>query len=427
MQFIINDTLKKLKGDNPLNANAQGLAHAVGSAVQQQFVYQAQSSPQPQAQEQAQQSLGQQSYHTLHTVLQAACSPTLAINNSNQHQQQQMSPAPVTVSFPTSNKSFLETSLLQAIPQIPAQPPICIFDDEESPTDLPAGGNIVILTEQSHAPGVTGSGLPCSGITIAPSPSSCSSSTTTLSNFNSITSPSPVVPDLLLSTPPGVNSSLNNNNNSTTSTSSHIFQQLQQQSHSNNNNNTKKADRRPPSSSINASTGSGSGNANHPQHHFHHNQAAQAHNHHVLSSPTSSPSKRQKNSNKECSSSSRSTALTSLASSRGSNNVINASSTPANNPSTSAAVNKREAPAKFFNIHEKIKELYLQLLSQDLNHFAETGVCLSGLSISKIATNLIHFFKTFFVAQATKSFFYFGASGGIRTTQYHCSQFVSWQ
>lgn len=402
MQFIINDTLKKLKGDNPLNANAQGLAHAVGSAVQQQFVYQAQSSPQPQAQEQAQQSLGQQSYHTLHTVLQAACSPTLAINNSNQHQQQQMSPAPVTVSFPTSNKSFLETSLLQAIPQIPAQPPICIFDDEESPTDLPSGGNIVILTEQTHAPGVTGSGLPCSGITIAPSPSSCSSSTTTLSNFNSITSPSPVVPDLLLSTPPGVNSSLNNNNNnSTTSTSSHIFQQLQQQSHSNNNNNTKKADRRPPSSSINASTGSGSGNANHPQHHFHHNQPAQAHNHHVLSSPTSSPSKRQKNSNKECSSSSRSTALTSLASSRGSNNVINASSTPANNPSTSAAVNKREAPAKFFNIHEKIKELYLQLLSQDLNHFAETGVCIR-VSISKIATNLINFFNLFFCSSSNE-------------------------
>lgn len=372
MQFIINDTLKKLKGDNPLNASSQGLPHAVGSAVQQQFVYQAsqnsQGSPQPQNQQHQ-----PQPYHQLHTVLQATCSPTLAINNSQQQQQQQqqLPAAPVTVSV---------RSLLQAIPQIPAQPPICIFDDDESPTELPASGNIVILTEQPSASTTSATGLPCTGIAIAPSPSSCSSSTTTLSNLNSITSPSPVVPDLLLSTPPGVNSSLNSNN--TTATTSHIFQHLQQQQQQHQSySNVKKVDKRPAQSISNASGITSSHNQHH-HHHLHIHQS-QSHNHqNVPSSPTSSPSKRSKSSSstnsnsKDCSYSSRSTALTSASPRAGagtgfnSNTNNNASSTF----SSSSLNNKRETTPKFFNIHDKIKELYLQLLSNDLNHFTETGV-----------------------------------------------------
>ncbi|XP_017862788.1 PREDICTED: uncharacterized protein LOC108613682 isoform X3 [Drosophila arizonae] len=377
--FIINDTLKKLKGDNPLNASSQGLPHAVGSAVQQQFVYQtsqgSQGSPQPQNQP--------QSYHQLHTVLQSTCSPTLAINNSQQQQQQQQQQQPQPQQVPAAPVPVSVRSLLQAIPQIPAQPPICIFDDDESPTELPTSGNIVILSEQPPASSATSAGLPCSGIAIAPSPSSCSSSTTTLPNLNSITSPSPVVPDLLLSTPPGVNSSLNSNN--TSATSSHIFQHLQQQPQPHQQqqqsySNTKKVDRRLPQSISSASSGITS---SHNQQHHHHLQIhqPQSHNHqNVLSSPTSSPSKRSKgsssnNNSKECSYSSRSTAPTSASPRAGAgagsntNTNNNASSTLSNSVN-----NKRESTTKFFNIHDKIKELYLQLLSNDLNHFAETGL-----------------------------------------------------
>ncbi|XP_070071251.1 uncharacterized protein Spt20 isoform X2 [Drosophila takahashii] len=309
--FIINDTLKKLKGSSNAD-HVQGLTvHAHGSGVvhQTQFVqYQAGSGSSPQLQQQ------QQSYHQLPPNLQ-------------QQQQQQFASS--------SSKSYLETSLLQAIPQIPAQPPICIFDDDDSPTEGTGGSLGGLLTEPTSA---TPSGLPTA---IAPSPSSCSSSTTTLSNFNSITSPSPVVPDLLLSTPPGVNSSLSNSSSST----------------------SKKSEKRPASAQ-----------------HLHHHHLHQTHNHHVLASPTSSPNKRQKSNSS--SSSSRSSALPAAAaasvstatSSSSSSRGAGAAAAVSSNKPPSSACQSSGSSSKFFNLHEKIKDLYLQLLSNDLNYFAETGL-----------------------------------------------------
>jgi len=113
---------------------------------------------------------------------------------------------------------------------------------------------------------------------------------------------------------------------------------------------------------------------------LHHHHLHQTHNHHVLASPTSSPSKRQKSnsSSKESSSSSRSSAIpaasvsTATSSSQSARAGAGAASSNSNSKPPSSVC--QSGNSKFFNLHEKIRDLYLQLLSNDLNYFAETGV-----------------------------------------------------
>ncbi|XP_054084645.1 uncharacterized protein LOC105217207 isoform X2 [Zeugodacus cucurbitae] len=432
--FIINDTLKKLKGSNTsINSNSNSTTTALNSLnssgsssssilrhqhPHQQLIYQHNSSI-PQQTKQPQYS----HYQHLQTALQCpAPSP----------QPQQLTtppppPAPLSsVTFPTKS-SLLDSSLLHCnITQIPSQPPFCIFDDgTESPSEVPPA-EILATSSSSGVGGGGGSGNIGSldGIVLlaeptttasthanttsaVPSPSSCSSSTN-LSNFNSITSPSPVVPELLLSTPPGVNSSSSlgdSNANtgyggmganafltsltqssqfSTTTTATH-------QSNNNNititsNNNNKKADKRP-----SASLSTQQQHSNHTHHHQHHyQQSTTTHHHppqHLLNassplagaavqsaSPTSSPSKRQKISKDATSRSSPSTSATRASNNkRDGHNTVPTSSTTTATSSTSGTTTAAGS-TKFFNIHDKIREYYLQLLANDLNAFTETGL-----------------------------------------------------
>ncbi|XP_017467781.1 PREDICTED: uncharacterized protein LOC108360116 isoform X5 [Rhagoletis zephyria] len=434
--FIINDTLKKLKGSSTsINSNSNSTLPALNSSGSGSSILR-QQHPHQQLIYQQHQSIPQQSkqppyshYQHLQTALQCPAPP----------QQPQLltsppPPAPLSSVTFSSKSSLLDSSLLHCnITQIPSQPPYCIFDDgTESPSEVPpveilatsnsssAGGGcgssnigsstsgldgIVLLAEPSTNASAHGTAT-----STVPSPSSCSSSTN-LSNFNSITSPSPVVPDLLLSTPPGLNSttSLGESNVAnigvygslgtsaflTSLTQSSQFSTAAHQSNNNNititsNNNNKKADKRP-SASLSTQQ---QYHSNHSHHHYqHHYQQSSTTTHlhppqHLLStssplagalsssaSPTSSPSKRQKISKE---STSRSSPSTSSARNSGSKRDSSSSSAACASGSTttssSGGASSSSPSSKFFNIHDKIRENYLQLLANDLNSFTETGL-----------------------------------------------------
>ncbi|XP_053954727.1 uncharacterized protein LOC128860944 isoform X1 [Anastrepha ludens] len=432
--FIINDTLKKLKGSSTsINSNSNSNSTtltALNSSGSSSSILR-QQHPHQQLIYQQHQPIPQQSkpphythYQHLQTALQCPATP--------QQPQPLTSPPPPptplsSVTFSTKS-SLLDSSLLHCnISQIPSQPPYCIFDDgTESPSEVPpveilatsssssvgggGGGNIgstsgldgiVLLAETSTTTPAHGAAS-----SAVPSPSSCSSSTN-LSNFNSITSPSPVVPDLLLSTPPGVNSSsLAESSANTLATNtgygsmgtSAFLTSLTQSSHfstttsthqSNNNNititsNNKKADKRP-SASLSTQQQQ---HSNHSHHHQHHYQQSSTHHHppqHLLSassplagavssvSPTSSPSKRQKLLKDATSRSSPSTSTTRASGNKRDSNAATPSSS-ATSTSSTGATSSTLASSKFFNIHDKIREHYLQLLANDLNSFTETGL-----------------------------------------------------
>ncbi|KAI8122030.1 hypothetical protein FF38_13873 [Lucilia cuprina] len=409
--FIINDTLKKLKGSNTANSSAGSTVQTLASnnpttatilrQQQQQLAYQhlpnSSTSQQPHKFQ----------YHQLQSALQGTNVSSTAVNiasgnnNSttsciqNVAQQQLSPPTPPTlvsssfsVTFPPKS-SLIDNSLLHCnISQIPSQPPLCIFEDDEEPSNptdqppvellaptnsLPSSSisnsgcqnqnldstinldNIVILAQPAPAPNPSiQQHIPLSH----PSPQAVQS--TSYSNFNTITSPSPIVPDLLLSTPPGVHNSGSHTNNN----------------NSNHNNSNKKADKRPSSSSsVN----------HHHQHHYQHQHNHHAHNSHLLTSPattgspTSSPSKRQKIKESSSSKSSHSPSLSrsvSTSSSLGFSSAQTTSTNTFSSSSSTTSASKRENTSshKFFNIHERIKDHYLQLLANDLNLFAETGL-----------------------------------------------------
>lgn len=366
-----------------------------------------------------------QPYHQLHSALQGTnlSTPVGDIGNDinteaksclqNVAQTQQLSPlAPPTppslvsssfsVTFP-SKSSLIDNSLLHCnISQIPSQPPLCIFEDDEepsNPTDQPPAELLAPTTSLSSTtlPNSASqsqnleSALNFDNIVLLAQPAPPSSNTinnsqhmplvhqpnqggqsTTYSNFNSITSPSPIVPDLLLSTPPGVQNTASNNNN------------CNNNNNSNNYNNNKKADKRPSSSTPTPTASSLTVN-HHSHHHLHNLQ--HNHNSHLLTpsvgtnaSPTSSPSKRQKikdiSSTKSLHSSSFSRSISNSVSSGLSIGQTTTSNISTTSSSTTSSSKRESASHKFFNIHERIKDHYLQLLANDLNLFAETGVSL---------------------------------------------------
>uniref|UniRef100_A0A1A9WRN9 Spt20-like SEP domain-containing protein n=1 Tax=Glossina brevipalpis TaxID=37001 RepID=A0A1A9WRN9_9MUSC len=426
--FIINDTLKKLKGSNSGNSNSNSASLATSSSL----THSGSTSILRQSQQQqtqlsyhhaASHNKYQQQYHHLHSALQGTNSSSsatnvagsgIALNNSNNLPQLspqsplQNLPPPSLVSagysHSYSNKSSLiDSSLLHCnISQIPSQPPLCIFEgdaDDETPTDQPpiellasvnssSGGgslhldSLSLLTQSTNNSGNNSSSTVIVPLAVPSPVSSCSASSVSLSNFNSITSPSPIVPDLLLSTPPGVNSS---------SSSSHTS------NHSNNNNNNKKAEKRP--SATTSNNGNNNGIPHHHQNHLSHatHLLSSANTTSSLTSPTSSPSKRQKTKDSSLTSLSSSTTVTnklsthspSLASRIGSAQTSSISSSSAasssskrgGDPSSANSVNSSTISGstvtsshRFFNIHERIKEHYLQLLANDLNLFAEIGL-----------------------------------------------------
>ncbi|XP_073836191.1 transcription factor Spt20 homolog isoform X2 [Musca autumnalis] len=447
--FIINDTLNKL---NSANANSVSLGGSSGSntaILRQQHHHHTQQSQQiiyqhlPSSSSSTQhQQLKYQQYQQLQNALQGTTSSSGQLQqqlqhvlSSSQQQQQQLSPpqpptppslvsssATYSVTFPTKS-SLIDNSLLHNISQIPSQPPLCIFDDDEpTPSEQPPAEllapsatasasttssaatlnsslNYDGLGLLSHGP-ASNSNSSHGSATVhhipmaAPSPSV--SASTAYSNFNSITSPSPVVPDLLLSTPPGVNSSsqsVNNNNSS-----------------NHNNNTNKKAEKRPSSSSSSASMSTSNHHHHHQQqtHHHHYQQQHPSQNHlsthnsHLLNSsslstssssatsgatasPTSSPSKRQKIKDSSTKSSHSPSLPRSTSTSNSSGSLSAGGGTSYTSTSSSSSGSKRESSSqnsssssssthKFFNIHERIKDHYFQLLANDLSLFAETGL-----------------------------------------------------
>lgn len=361
-----------------------------------------------------------QSYHQLQTALQgtSVSSPFEGIRNDisieaksslpNVAQTQLLSPpAPATppslasssfsVTFP-SKSSLIDNSLLHCnISQIPSQPPLCIFEDDEEPsnpldqppaellaptTSLPLSSlpnkanpsqnvesalsfdNIVLLAQQPPPPSNTNS----SQQQPLAQQSNQGGQSTTYSHFNSITSPSPIVPDLLLSTPPGVHNTISNNSNGNNN------------NNSNNYNNNKKADKRPSSSTPTPTVSSVTVNHHSHQHphNFQHNHSSHLLTSGTNASPTSSPSKRQKikdnSSTKGLHSSSISRSISNSATS-GLSIGQTATSILSTTSSITTSTSKRESTShKFFNIHDRIKDHYLQLLANDLNLFAEAGV-----------------------------------------------------
>ncbi|KAM7356088.1 transcription factor Spt20 homolog isoform 2-T5 [Cochliomyia hominivorax] len=407
--FIINDTLKKLKGSsNSNNTSSVNSGSALASnnpttaAILRQQPLAYQHLPNSSTTQQPPHKF--QQYHQLQSALQGTNVSTTAINigggnnisasscTQNVSQQQLSPPAPPTppslvssssfsVTFPPKS-SLIDNSLLHCnISQIPSQPPLCIFEDDEEPTnptdqppvELLAPTNTLTTSSISNSASQNAdSAITLDNIVILTQPTSSSSSvkqhiplthpspqptqSTTYSNFNSITSPSPIVPDLLLSTPPG----------------SHNFG-----SHNNNhNNNNKKADKRPSSS-----TSSSTVNHHHTQHHHQHNHLS--HNSHllpspgVIGSPTSSPNKRQKikdvTSTKSSHSPSVSRSISSVTGSCFSTSATNTFTSASAAITTNASKRENTSSHKFFNIHERIKDHYLQLLANDLNLFAEAG------------------------------------------------------
>ncbi|XP_036326025.1 uncharacterized protein LOC118739037 isoform X2 [Rhagoletis pomonella] len=434
--FIINDTLKKLKGSSTsINSSSNSTLTALNASGSGSSILR-QQHPHQQLIYQQHQSIPQQSkqppyshYQHLQTALQCPAPP----------QQPQLltsppPPAPLSSVTFSSKSSLLDSSLLHCnITQIPSQPPYCIFDDgTESPSEVPpveilatsnsssVGGGcgssniasstsgldgIVLLAEPSTNASAHGTAT-----STVPSPSSCSSSTN-LSNFNSITSPSPVVPDLLLSTPPGLNSttSLGESNVSnigvygslgtsaflTSLTQSSQFSTAAHQSNNNNititsNNNNKKADKRP-SASLSTQQQHHSNHSHHHHQHHYQQSSTTTHHHppqHLLStssplagalsssaSPTSSPSKRQKISKETTSRSSPSaSSARNSGSKRDSSSSSAACASGSTTTSSSGGTSSSSPSSKFFNIHDKIRENYLQLLANDLNSFTETGL-----------------------------------------------------